>query len=102
MKHYFSFNGRIGRKEYFLSYLAVQIISMFFTAIPGDDAFAVIMFLLMLVSIVPILWFIYAQGAKRCHDMGFSGWFQLIPLFVIVMFFMRGEDKINQYGAPCK
>ena len=43
---------------------------------------------------IPIMWFLLAQGAKRCHDTGRSGWWQLIPMFWIA----KGEIKANKYG----
>ena len=47
---------------------------------------------------IPMLWFTYAQGAKRCHDRGHSGWYQLIPFYVFVLLFGKGEDGENEYG----
>ena len=29
-----------------------------------------------------LLWFIYASGTKRCHDLGDQGIFQMVPLYV--------------------
>ena len=44
---------------------------------------------------IPLLWFIWAQGAKRCHDYGESGWLQLIPLYPIYMLFKKGDKEAN-------
>lgn len=35
---------------------------------------------------------------KRMHDCGHSGWWVLIPFCPIALFFMKGEDKTNEYG----
>lgn len=79
----FSFNGRIRRTEFGLSYIIytifVLIISFVQETYP-DFSFIVILY-------IPMLWFLYAQGAKRCHDRGNSGWYQIIPFYVLWMLF---------------
>ena len=59
-----------------------------------------------LILFVPAL----AVTARRLHDMGYSGWWQLtayIPyvgliasIILIVIFCMEGEKKKNKYGKP--
>jgi uncharacterized membrane protein YhaH (DUF805 family) len=52
---------------------------------------------------VPIYLFFFAQGAKRCHDMGYNGWWQIVPFFIIWMIFGKGEEGIsNKYGRNPK
>ena len=50
----------------------------------------------------PALWFIFAQGAKRCHDRGNSGWYQLIPFYGLWMLFGDGDAHENDYGTDPK
>ena len=45
-----------------------------------------------------MIWFLLAQGAKRAHDMGQSAWIQLIPIYNISLFFIKGDAKTNKYG----
>lgn len=52
--------------------------------------------------LVPYFWFIWAQGAKRCHDRGNSGWFQIIPFYGLWMLFAEGETGTNEYGNSPK
>ena len=69
----FSFNGRIRRLEFGLSiliYYAYLFLSMGLAI--GEEFFVVM---------IPAYWFILAQGSKRCHDRGNSGWYQLIPFY---------------------
>jgi tetratricopeptide (TPR) repeat protein len=50
-----------------------------------------------------LYWFLLAQSTKRCHDVGYNGWFQLIPLFnVYLLFFANSELGINKYGVNPK
>ena len=60
------------------------------------------MALFYLLLFFPALWFIWAQGAKRCHDRGNSGWYQLIPFYALWMFFGEGEECDNEYGSDPK
>ena len=59
-----------------------------------SETFAIIWLMLF----IPFCWFLLAQGAKRCHDLGHSGWWQLIPFYVLWMIFQEGEPGTNQYG----
>lgn len=94
----FSFNGRIRRLEYGLTYLAywiwiVPMVTMSEEQI--SEGYAIF----YLVTLLPILWILCAQGSKRCHDIGNSGWYQLIPFYWIWMIFANGETETNAYGV---
>lgn len=97
-KHIFSFDGRIRRLEYGLTYLFFFLLYYLpMEVIPEDDlpaGFAIVWLLLL----IPVLWILYAQGAKLCHDMGHSGWWQLIPFYEFWMIFQDGDPGTNQYG----
>jgi len=45
-----------------------------------------------------LLWFLWAQGAKRCHDLGKNGWWQIIPFYVLLLVFQDGQPGLNKYG----
>lgn len=49
-----------------------------------------------------LIWLRIAQGVKRCHDIGDSGWFQLIPFYVLLMYFADSQYGVNKYGLNPK
>ena len=102
----FSFKGRIRRTEYGLSYIIYFVLIVFWQvvadALLSDYTYrgSIPVMLIMLCILFILLWAIFAQGAKRCHDRGNSGFFQLIPFYFLWMLFAPGENTANEYG-PC-
>ncbi|WP_370478493.1 DUF805 domain-containing protein [Tamlana flava] len=93
----FSFEGRIRRLEYGLSYLGYMLLAnlmdlIYITLDVQVDP------VLNLVILLPAVYFVLAQGAKRCHDRGNSGWYQIIPFYVFWMIFADGDHGPNEYG----
>jgi uncharacterized membrane protein YhaH (DUF805 family) len=100
-KNPFSFDGRIRRTEFGVSliiYAVAYAIVAGIVASAGLDGGAGIVF----IFFIPMLWFLWAQGAKRCHDVGNSGWWQLIPFYVFWLLFQDGQAGSNQYGENPK
>ncbi len=102
--HPFSFHGRIRRLEYGLSviiyyayYFLISILSRILLYNNLEVAGT-----LALLTIIPLCWFLLAQGAKRCHDRGNSGWYQLIPFYGLWMLFGDGDKCENDYGFDPK
>ena len=54
----------------------------------------------LIISVFFILWIFFANGAKRCHDLGKSGWWQIIPFYVFIMLLKKSEPNTNKYGKP--
>jgi uncharacterized membrane protein YhaH (DUF805 family) len=98
-KNSFSFKGRIRRLEYGLSCIVYLLVFSIIDLImeSGDE----IIFVAYL-AYIPMFWFFWAQGAKRCHDRGNSGWYQIIPFYMLWMIFGDGEPGINPYGSNPK
>lgn len=95
----FSFEGRIGRTEYCISYFGYFLILCFLNLAALDNGWASILLLLLAI---PMIWFVVAQGAKRCHDRGNSGWYQLLPGYFIWLAFASGDTGDNEYGPSPK
>ena len=91
IKHLFSFKGRIGRLEYILTHIICFIISYPLYLGGGD-------FLLIITLLFAVSWLEISQGAKRCHDLGVSGYWQLIPFYIAVLIFTKGDIHDNEYG----
>ncbi len=103
----FSFKGRIRRTEYGITTIIGFIISMLMEVMINsiessnyDISDGIIV--LYLIILVPYVWFMWAQGAKRCHDRGNSGFYQLIPFYVFLMLFAEGDPQENEYGNSPK
>ena len=98
-KNPFSFEGRIRRTEYGLTiiikYASSFIIGFFIGSAGLGDG-------MMYIFLIPVYWFQLAQGAKRCHDRGNSGWYQIIPFYPLWMFFADSDNGINEYGPNPK
>ena len=98
----FSYEGRIDRITYFVWGIVYGLI---FTSIKyivgelsmgGDTPLWVgIDFIIRIIGI----WLAGALWVKRLHDCGRSGWWALlVPITQIVILFLPGEKKDNEYG----
>ncbi len=94
----FSFTGRIRRTEFGISYLIYLVSAGLIAGIseisPGASFLA--------IAYIPLIWFLIAQGAKRCHDRGHTGWYQIIPFYVFWMLFADSNYGQNEYGPNPK
>lgn len=95
----FSFNGRIRRSEFGFSVIIYAVFYILLTGIvssksEGMDVLGIIF--------IPMFWFIWAQAAKRCHDLGKNGFWQLVPLYGFFLIFKDGDFGINKYGENPK
>lgn len=97
-----SADGRIGRGSYFGVLIATGLLASIFTAVSGvSSGVAVVAVLLFL----PLFWVSVCAGAKRTHDLGYSGWWQLLGLIPVVNFALgiymllwKGAIEENEYG----
>jgi uncharacterized membrane protein YhaH (DUF805 family) len=96
-KNPFSFEGRIRRTEFGLSFIIYAIAYGIFMsmATSGADQSGLG---IVVIFLIPMIWFLWAQGTKRCHDLGNSGWWQIIPFYLLWLLFQDGQYGSNQYG----
>lgn len=95
----FSFKGRIGRVQLILSYV-VGFVAWFASYALSEPnlGFNSNVLLAFLAFTAIIFWFLCAQRAKRCHDLGKSGAWMFVPFWNVLLFFAEGEKQDNQYG----
>jgi uncharacterized membrane protein YhaH (DUF805 family) len=115
----FSFKGRIGRAQYWLTNLGVGVIWVLIVGLlfamfpptpmgPGQQPQpSPGMIIGLVITYIPVLWIGLSLAVKRGHDRGRSGWYQLlslVPLANIWLFidqaFLRGVDATNEWGPP--
>jgi uncharacterized membrane protein YhaH (DUF805 family) len=83
---YADFNGRASRPEYWWFFLAVFLGACVTTVISRN-----LYYLFALATILPSL----AAGARRLHDTGRSGWWQLlyiVPFGCIVVWIFQAQE----------
>lgn len=96
-KNPFSFEGRIRRTEYGISIIITTVCNTAIGVLSQSSSGSISM-----VAYIPLLWFLWAQAAKRCHDVGNSGWWQLIPFYGLWLLFQDGQIEDNKYGSNPK
>ena len=100
--HPFSFKGRIRRLEFGLSFVLCLIINTILNNAARSEEI-VIADVIALLLLIPQLWFAIAQGVKRCHDLGKSGWWVICPFFnPFGLIFEDGKLGENIYGSNPK
>ena len=97
MHKYADFDGRASRSEFWYFVLVNTTISIILSILHLTGA----SFLYSLVVMIPSL----AVGTRRLHDIGKSGWMQLVVLipivgiiWLIVLLAQKGQKEDNQYG----
>ncbi|ABM00836.1 DUF805 domain-containing protein [Shewanella amazonensis] len=103
-KKYADFTGRARRKEYWMFILFNLIVSVVLNLVDMALGSMLISSLYSLAILLPSL----AIGARRLHDTGRSGWWQLIALIpiigiiVLIVFYCQDSQDENDYGENPK
>ena len=95
---YAEFNGRAARPEFWWFVLAQFVVGLILNMV-----LPLLGGLFSLAMLVPSL----AAGSRRLHDIGKTGWLQLLALipivgWVILIYWAAqpGDPAANQYGSP--
>lgn len=102
------FKGRITRRDYCYSYLisaltfiaslvviwgSLYLIERFF-----QIAISKRMHIASLLSLTISYVILVSSMVRRCHDIGISGWWILIPFYPFLLFFWAPDKEANKYG----
>ena len=94
----FTSRGRASRSEYLITIIIVSLAGLSTGDISEYASENIIVALLLFAISIFLIWVGFAVGARRCHDLGHNGFWQLIPFYVIWMAFVKGTDGENEYG----
>lgn len=108
--------GRAKFAQTFLSALSLAVLAVFLCELllritesssentAGAMSLKVFVYGIQALLIWGLVWVLSASWAKRLHDIGVPGWYQLILLvpfvnyLMIVVFFIPGTNAGNKYG----
>ncbi len=103
LSKYATFQGRASRSEYWWFYLFTVLLGWGATmvgAVTMEDGGDMLSVLVGLAFALPT----FAAGSRRLHDIGRSGWWQLLILTIIgvivliIWFATDSEKAANKYG----
>lgn len=110
---FFAFEGRIGRRQYWVAVLLILLPLSICAALAAmlaaslKESFFYMLLVLLVMTIIPVVWASLAVAVKRLHDLNRSGWWSLLclvpylgGLFLFVLGLPRGTPGQNEYGQP--
>lgn len=104
LSQYAGFSGRARRSEYWFWTLATVLASIVAGIIDAIIGAQIVQLLLGLAVLVPGI----AVGARRLHDTGRSGWWQLLGIIpivgwiILIVWFASDSHPDNEYGPSPK
>lgn len=104
LKQYADFKGRATRKEYWMYYLFYMIFFIVLSMLDGYTGSLILSTIFSLVMLVPSI----SIAARRLHDTGRSGWWQLIALIpligaiILIVFLVQDSREDNRFGPNPK
>ena len=100
LEKFADFNGRATRTAYWM-FVLINFIIQIVLILLGFDTIAAIISLLLIIPSISV-------AARRLHDTGRSGWWQLIyfvpliGLIVMIVFLVQDSVDDNEYGPNPK
>ena len=91
---YATFEGRASRSEFWFFTLFYLIISVLAGIVEGVTGITGLSYVPFLAMVVPSI----AVGCRRMHDTGRSGWFQLVPIYNLILACTPSNPGTNKYG----
>lgn len=101
LSKYAEFSGRATRKQYWMYVLFYMIFYIVLSIIDGILGTVFLSAIYSLALFIPCL----SIAARRLHDTGRTGWWQLIGLIpllgliVLIIFLVQESQGDNEYGA---
>ncbi len=89
---YATFSGRATRSEYWYFQLFYLIVAITLALIPSQTT-GILLNLVVIAFIVPLT----SAACRRMHDVGKSGWFQIIPFYGLYLACQPSVGD-NEYG----
>lgn len=93
-KKYATFSGRSSRKELWMFILIYSLIELTLNILHIQ----ILIYTYLLFMIIPYI----AICVRRMHDIGRSGWWNLLPVFNLIIFFFDSQHGENRFGPNPK
>ncbi len=93
---YAVFSGRASRKEYWSFTLFMFIMNVVLAMIDEQMNldYDLLGTIFTFVTFLPMI----AVACRRLHDVNKSGWFQLIPIYNLILWLKKGDTATNRFG----
>jgi uncharacterized membrane protein YhaH (DUF805 family) len=104
LKKYADFSGRATRQEYWMYILFYMVFYIVLAVVEGVLGLSILTTVFSLGLLVPTI----SLAARRLHDTGRTGWWQLLSLvpivgsIVLIVFLVQDSDDDNPYGQNPK
>lgn len=93
-KKYATFEGRASRSEFWFFTLFCVIVSFLAGLVEGFTGIVGFGYVPQIAFLIPSI----AVSCRRMHDTGRSGWFQLVPIYNVVLACTASNPGSNKYG----